>query len=95
VLSSQRCTDLDSKTLTGKVIDYRQGPESAAVGKSIGHEIHAPALILARRRGTSLALNRASAASRFLRTHRQVFLGIEPVRPFVIDPPTLPQQQDV
>ena len=70
VLSGQRCTDLDGNTLTGKVIDYRQGSKSATVCKGIGHEVHAPALISARRHRPGLTLSRTSPSSWLLRTHR-------------------------
>src|SRR5690606_35911312 len=86
--------DLDGKTLARVVIDDVQAPEPAAIGQTVGHEVHRPALIRRRRNGTNYPLCGSDALAATL-TNAQAGLAVKPPDPLVIHLPAFTAQQNM
>jgi len=81
-----------ANTFSRELIDYREDAERMPVGQFVAHQVHAPALIPARRPRRRQALSPGHLPP-LLGAHDQLFLGIQPVDAFRIHFPALASQQ--
>jgi hypothetical protein len=89
-----RGIDPDRQTFTREDILHGQDPDAPAVVEAIGHDIHAPPLIRAGRRGGAHP-ELTDAFPPAVHPHAELLGPIEPIRLLLIDPPALPTEQDV
>ena len=85
--------DLKQRTLATPLIDHRQHPKRAAVGKSIVDEVHAPALGRAYRCRRRPAMQRHVLAPPHAHAQLQALEPVEPSHALVVHPPALAAQQ--
>jgi hypothetical protein len=91
--SRKTARHLHRQALPRKAVDHGQDTNPAFIGESIGDEVHRPALVhLAGTR--RLDPNPARELLPTLDAHLEILLAVQAVDPLVVDPPTLPAEQD-
>jgi len=86
--------DFKYRTLTAKIIDNGQHPESSAVVETVRNKIHGPVLIDPLR-PVHHHPEVANTLLTFLQAQREPFFSVETLRAFVVDQMAFPAQKGV